>query len=189
MSNNQKKSNQKASPPKAQNTLLIKILVPALIIFVIAGIWLFNNLPGTQNDKVETGNPDFALNVTDTLDIEKLKSYNLPILLEFGADWCAPCKTMAPIIEALNEELQGKAIVRFIDTDKYGHLASAYSFQYIPTQVFIDAQGLPYETSLPESQGWNKHYDHVSGEHLYTTHTGTLTKDELLTILKEMGME
>lgn len=190
MSNTNKKKGQKSPPANGDKGLLIKILVPTLILFVVVGIWIFNNLPGSPADKAETGNPDFALNVTDKLDVEKLKSYNLPIILEFGADWCAPCKEMAPIIEALNSELRGKAIVRFIDTDKYGQFASAYNFQYIPTQVFINAQGLPFD---PDSLGyggaaWNKQLDPVTGEHLYTTHTGTLTKEELLNILREMGM-
>ncbi len=183
---------------------VLKIIIPILLVCVIVGIWAVktiqkatdsgDNLTIAQTDVSgstgTTGNPDFALNVTNNnLDIEKLKTYGLPIIIEFGADWCAPCKQMAPIIKALNKELQGKAIVRFVDTDKNQKTASEYNFQYIPTQLFFNADGTPYNPANAAAMQMDLKYDSVTNEHIYTTHTSTLTKAQLLDILEEMGMK
>lgn len=183
--------------------LILKIVVPLLLVCVIAGIWAVktiqkvtdstDNPTSAQTDvsgNPVTGNPDFALNVTNNnLDIEKLKTYGLPIIIEFGADWCAPCKQMAPIIKALNEDLQGKAIVRFVNTDENQKASQAYDFQYIPTQLFINADGTPYNPANASAMQMDLKYDKTTNKHLYTTHTGTLTKQQLLDILDEMGMK
>lgn len=194
-------NNSTASETK--NNLALKIIIPVLLVFVVAGIWGIKNLQQKKelnNDAVtvqsagesnnQTGsNPDFAYAITGEFNIEKLKSYGLPIIVEFGADWCGPCKQMKPILTALNKELNGRAIVRTIDTDKYGSQLSDYNFQYIPTQIFINADGTPYNPKNAAKVQMDLHYDSLTNELEYTTHTGTLTKQELLNILDEMGMK
>ena len=49
-------------------------------------------------------NPDFFLEVTEPLDFDRLKSYGLPIMIDFGADSCAPCKEMAPVLSGSSRE-------------------------------------------------------------------------------------
>ncbi|MEI6580493.1 MAG: thioredoxin domain-containing protein, partial [Eubacteriales bacterium] len=112
--------------------LILKIVVPIMLVCVVVGIWAVKNVQKVKDASDNTtvaqinssgnsdsnSNPDFAYSVTDELDMDKLKSYKLPIIIEFGAEWCAPCKQMAPIITALNKELRGKAIVRFVNTDE-----------------------------------------------------------------------
>jgi thioredoxin 1 len=173
---------------KASSSKLVKILVPVLIVCIIAGIWIAKNLLNQPEAKA-SGNPDFSLNITESLELEKLKSYGLPIIIEFGSDSCIPCQEMAPIIEALNEELQGKAIVRFADVWKYPDLAEGIPLSVIPTQLFIDAEGNPYNPVDPEALSMNLYAARDTNEHVFTTHEGTLTKDQLLTILDEMGMQ
>lgn len=173
---------------KATNNKLIKILVPVLIVCIIAGIWFAKNLLNKPEANA-ADNPDFSLHVTESLDLEKLKSYDLPILIEFGSDSCDPCQEMAPIIEALNAELQGKAIVRYADVWKYPDLAEGFPLSVIPTQLFIDAEGNPYNPADPEALSMNLYASKSTNEHVFTTHEGTLTKDQLLTILNEMGMQ
>ncbi len=186
-----------------KKNLALKIIIPLLLVFVVAGIWAAKTvveknelddaysivLTDAQGNTEINSNPDFAYAVTGEFDVEKLKSYGLPIVIEFGADWCAPCKQMKPILTALNKELLGKAIVRTVDTDKYGNQLSDYNFQYIPTQIFINADGTPYSPANAAKIQMDLHYDSVTKEHSYTTHTGTLTKQELLDILNEMGMK
>lgn len=188
---------------QTKNNLALKIIIPVLLVIVVAGIWAVKNAQqkkdltndttivqtDAQGNTQAGGNPDFAYAVTGDFNVEKLKSYGLPIIIEFGADWCAPCKQMKPIVTALNKELVGKAIVRYIDTDKYGSLLSDYNFQYIPTQLFINADGTPYNPANAAKIQMDLHYDSVTNELDYTTHTGTLTKQELLSILEEMGMK
>jgi len=171
------------SAPGGKNTAL-KIIIPALIVLTIAGIWAVKNLP-RRNDE----SPDYALEADENTDIEKLKSYGLPIIIEFGAEWCGPCQIMAPIIRKLNEDTRGKAIVKYCDTDENPGFASRYNFQYIPTQLFITADGTPFNPPDAAAREIVVHQNQQTGLPDYTTHTGTLTEQELMDILKEMGMK
>lgn len=173
--------------PKKSKRAILKIIVPVLLLCVVVGIWAVkNSKAGTVSDG--NGNPDFALHVTQTLDLEKLKSYGLPIIVDFGADSCIPCKEMAPVLKELNEELQGRAIVKFVDVWKYEDLAKGYPIDLIPTQIFIDAKGKPYQPQDPELQRM-RFSSQDTGENVFMTHVGSLTKDHLLQVLKEMGLK
>lgn len=173
---------------KPRNKFALKIFIPLLIICVIAGIWMIKN---SQNDVVsENGNnPDFSLNVTEPLDLEQLKSYGLPMIIDFGADSCLPCKEMAPVLNELNAELQGKAIVRFVDVWKYPELSSGYPISVIPTQIFFDSDGNPYTPIDANAIPLNKYSYKETNAHAMTTHEGGITKEQLLNILMEMGLE
>jgi thioredoxin 1/putative thioredoxin len=72
---------------------------------------------------------------------EVLKS-ELPVLVEFGAEWCGPCKTVAPELEALKRELEGKAKILTVDIDRSPLLARELGVQSVPTFV-VFAQGRP----------------------------------------------
>lgn len=56
-----------------------------------------------------------------------------PVLIDFYAAWCGPCKAMSPMVEALGKELQGQARVLKIDVDKNQTLAAQYQIQAVPT--------------------------------------------------------
>ena len=60
-----------------------------------------------------------------------------PVLVDFYATWCGPCKTMAPILTQVASSLEGKAKVIKIDVDKNPAIAKAYNIQSIPTLVLI----------------------------------------------------
>lgn len=176
------------NPKKSKINIILKIAIPVLIVCIIAGIWVVKDMQKGTSSK-DGDNQDFTLNVTESLNLEQLKSYGLPIIIEFGSDSCIPCKQMAPIIESLNEELRGKAIIRFVDVWKYPDLANGIPLSVIPTQVFFDSNGKPYNPADPNALSMNLYTTKDSSEHVFTTHEGTITKDELLTILKEMGMK
>ena len=66
-----------------------------------------------------------------------------PAVIDFYADWCGPCKMVAPIIEELSAEYDGKVDFYKIDTDAEQELASAFGIQSIPSLLFIPKEGQP----------------------------------------------
>jgi thioredoxin 1/putative thioredoxin len=76
-----------------------------------------------------------------TFELEVLQS-ELPVLVEFGAKWCAPCKTVAPELEALSRELDGKATIVTVDIDESPFLAREMGVKSVPTFVVFH-QGRP----------------------------------------------
>lgn len=165
----------------------LRIVLPIILVAAVILIWAIKNKE--EPLEAEAENPDFSLLVTEALDLEQLKSYGVPIVIDFGADSCIPCKEMAPVLQELNGELQGKAIIKFVDVWKYQELAVGYPVSVIPTQILITSEGLPYTPSESTEKGMILYQDKDSGEHVFTTHEGGITKEDLLTILEEMGLE
>lgn len=72
---------------------------------------------------------------------QKLKEAgDLPIIVDFYAEWCGPCKLAAPIIDKLSGEYAGKAIIAKVDTDENNELAGKYGVMSIPTVVIFKKQ-------------------------------------------------
>lgn len=79
---------------------------------------------------------------TDTVeDFQKAIKSGQPLLVDFGANSCLPCRQIRPILKELKEELAGKAQVLIIDVYKYKELAREYKVQLIPTLIFFDKNG------------------------------------------------
>jgi thioredoxin 1 len=167
---------------------IVRIIIPIICICIVFGIWVVKNTVNVSNLR-DIENSDFALHVVEKIDLEKLKSYGLPIVIDFGADSCIPCKEMAPVLKELNEELQGKAIIKFVDVWKYQDLAEGYPISLIPTQILIDANGKPYNPKDPEAMQMKPFFLKDTNEHIFTTHEGGMSKEQLLNALKEMGMK
>ena len=68
---------------------------------------------------------------------ELLTVSDLPVLVDFYATWCGPCKMMAPILEQVNQQIKGKLRIVKIDTDRYPQLASRYHIEALPTLVLF----------------------------------------------------
>lgn len=62
---------------------------------------------------------------------------DVPVLVDFFATWCGPCKMMAPLVDELATELDGKAKVFKVDVDKEGELAAKYGVMSIPTFMVV----------------------------------------------------
>lgn len=67
----------------------------------------------------------------------EVKTSNLPVLLDIGATWCGPCKALAPVIEEIAAEYEGKALVCKVDVDDAPGIASEFRVRNVPTVLFI----------------------------------------------------
>ncbi|MCD4790151.1 MAG: thioredoxin [Bacteroidales bacterium] len=67
----------------------------------------------------------------------------LPCIIDFYADWCQPCKMVAPILEELSEEYKGKINIYKVNTEAEQELASAFGIRSIPSLLFCPKDGQP----------------------------------------------
>jgi len=67
----------------------------------------------------------------------------LPAIIDFYADWCGPCKMVAPILEELSETYKDKLVIYKVDTEVEQELSSVFGIQSIPTLLFIPVNGNP----------------------------------------------
>ena len=72
----------------------------------------------------------------DTFEQEVLKSESL-VMVDFWATWCGPCKIVAPVVEELAKEYEGKARFAKVNTDENQDLATKYNIRGIPTLMFF----------------------------------------------------
>ena len=90
-----------------------------------------------------------------TVDTFKAKVFNytekkdwkfegdLPCIIDFYADWCGPCKMVAPVLEELSTEFEGKMNVYKVNTEEQQELAQAFGIQSIPSILFVPKDGQP----------------------------------------------
>ena len=74
----------------------------------------------------------------DTFEMEVLKA-NTPVLVDFSAEWCGPCKALAPTLEALAREFQGKVKFVTIDIDESQRSADRFKISSVPTMMVFKA--------------------------------------------------
>ncbi len=77
---------------------------------------------------------------------DKVLKSDLPVMVDFAADWCHPCKMMAPVVEEIANEYEGKAVVCHLDVDGAPNVARQYQVMSIPTVMFFK-DGKPAESS------------------------------------------
>jgi thioredoxin len=85
--------------------------------------------------------------LTKVFDFEKNQEWkfegNLPCLIDFYADWCGPCKMVAPILEELSKEFEGKINIYKVNTEVEQELSAAFGIRSIPSLLFCPKEGKP----------------------------------------------
>jgi thioredoxin len=85
--------------------------------------------------------------ISKVFDFENNKEWKfegaLPCMIDFYADWCGPCKMVAPILEELAEEYKGKINIYKVDTEEEQELAAVFGIRSIPSLLFCPADGAP----------------------------------------------
>ncbi len=111
------------------NKLTTTILVLALATFYSCGSGTkANNKPSTVNE----------IKAIETMaSFNDIINGNTPVLVDFYADWCAPCKMMAPIMQQVSKDLEGKVKVIKVNVDKNEDAARKYQIRSIPTMILF----------------------------------------------------
>ena len=75
------------------------------------------------------------LPLTDETFTRTINESDVPVAVDFYADWCGPCRMMAPAVDALAAHLQGKALIAKLNTDQSNRTASSFNIRGIPTTI------------------------------------------------------
>ena len=87
-----------------------------------------------------------------------------PCVIDFYADWCSPCKMVAPILEELGKEYESKINIYKVDTEDQQEIASAFGIRSIPSILFIPKEGQPQMSAgaMPK-ESFVKAFDEILG--------------------------
>lgn len=78
-----------------------------------------------------------ALQITDANFEELVTKSDKPVLVDFWAEWCGPCRMVGPLVEEISNEYQGKAIVGKVDVDNNPEISMKFGIRNIPTILFF----------------------------------------------------
>lgn len=78
-----------------------------------------------------------AIEITDANFEELVVNSDKPVMIDFWAVWCGPCRMIAPIVEEMTTEYDGKAVIGKVDVDSNPNIAMKYGIRNIPTVLFV----------------------------------------------------
>jgi thioredoxin 1 len=117
---------------------------------------------GIKNQTIKGRNMAESLkNFTDSSFAAEVLNSKLPVVVDFWAEWCGPCKMLTPIIDEIAKELAGKVVIGKLNVDESPQTAAKYSINSIPSLLFI------------------------KGGQIVNQHTGLLAKKPLLDKIKK----
>lgn len=130
---------------------LIKPIIAALCLAL--GLNACANNKESKNQNKKGANMEIV-HLTKTEFLNKVYNYEAnpndwkyegdkPAIVDFYADWCGPCKMVAPILDELAKEYDGQIVIYKVDTEKEQELAGAFGIRSIPSILFIPMEGKP----------------------------------------------
>lgn len=131
------------------------ILLSALLLIISCGSKASNNAENESKESVtKKDNKVKTIKLTKTDFLAKVANYEAnpnewkylgdkPALIDFYADWCGPCKAIAPVLEELAAEYDGEIYIYKIDTESEQELAALFGIRSIPSLLFVPMDGQP----------------------------------------------
>lgn len=130
----------------------------------------------------------FALEEKEAIDYDKLFKDKIPVVVDYGSEGCGPCRAFMPLMIKLNKDFEGKAYVKYVDIWEHQGAQGDVPVRVIPTQVFFDANGKPYQPTDDEAKALGLIvYKDDDGNPKYTLHEGPMEYDDLVSIVNKMG--
>lgn len=131
----------------------IKTIITACTLIVVTATFAGNKENKSMNPQQKENNMEVS-HLTKAEFLKKVYNYEAnpnewkfegerPVIVDFYATWCGPCKAMAPVLEDVNKEYAGKIDIYKIDVDKEKELAAAFGIRSIPTLLLIPAKQEP----------------------------------------------
>ena len=101
-----------------------------------------------------------ALQITDVNFEETVLKSDKPVLVDFWAEWCGPCRMLGPIIEELSSDYDGKAIIGKVDVDSNQQFAAQYGVRNIPTVlIFKDGELVNRQVGVSQKNVYSEYID------------------------------
>ena len=125
-------------------------IITFLLIFSTFGIFAQRN----QQNNSENEQMKYTIHLTKAEFLERVMNFeknptewiylgDKPIIVNFYATWCGPCRMIAPILEELAEQYKGQIYIYKIDTDRERELAAVFGVRSLPTTLFVPMNGAP----------------------------------------------
>ncbi len=131
-----------------------KLLITSLVLLTLFSACKKEKKKEQKKEKIKTEKKMNTIQLNKEQFLEKVSNFEAnptewkylgdkPCIIDFYADWCGPCKAVAPVLEDLAAEYDGKIYIYKVNTDEQQDLAGAFGIQSIPTIYFCPMEGDP----------------------------------------------
>lgn len=147
----------------------MKYKITFIALVVVALTTVSCNQQNASTEKAEAKSQNKVMVINDATFKEKIWNYtespmefkylgDKPCVVDFYADWCAPCKTAGPILEEVADDFDGKVYFYKVNVDENKELAAAFNIRSIPAFLFVPVKGDPEMTGgiAPTKEGTKK---------------------------------